>query len=252
MSLIFDIETGPLPEDELMAWLPELDETEFQVGEFDPAAVKVNHLVDQVKIDKKIAEAKAEHERLAVTVPQRIEAARAKMIADLVDSAALSATTGRVLAIGFMNAATGEHAIVSGDERKILEEFWKKVESCKKTGRKLIGHNIGGFDLPFLCQRSWLLSIDVPHGIYERGKWLNERLFADTMAAWSCGQYGKSVKLDVLGRAFGVGGKPDGVSGADFARLWFGSDEDRLKATDYLINDLKLTAAVAVGMGLCS
>lgn len=248
--LIFDIETGPLPWEQLEAWMPDLDESEFQVGEFDSSSVKLGNLKDQAKIDAKIDEARKKHEQDAATVAERIAAAREKQQQELVEGAALNAVTGRVLAIGVLAAESGNFVVIEGEEHTILDTFWRKVEDCKKNGRKLVGHNIAGFDIPFLIQRSWLNGIDVPQGLYERGKWLNDRLFVDTMSTWTCGQYGKGISLDSLGRAFAVGGKPEDVSGKDFARLWLGSPEERQKATEYLINDLKLTAAVAVGMGL--
>ena len=48
-TIIFDIETGPLPETELAAMMPA----------FDPAEVKTGNLKDPAKIAEKIAEAEA-------------------------------------------------------------------------------------------------------------------------------------------------------------------------------------------------
>lgn len=49
-----------------------------------------------------------------------------------------------------------------------------------------------------------------------------------------------------MAKSLGVGSKPEGVSGADFARLW---EEDRAKAKAYLINDLEMTRGCAAKLG---
>ena len=72
--IYFDIETGPLPESELLAMLPPFDASEVRVG----------NLKDEAKIAAKIAEAEVNHRR------------------DFIDRAALDATTGRVIAIGLL------------------------------------------------------------------------------------------------------------------------------------------------------
>ncbi len=50
-TIVFDIETGPLPESELVALVPP----------FDPAEVKTGNIKDPEKIAAKIAEAEANH-----------------------------------------------------------------------------------------------------------------------------------------------------------------------------------------------
>jgi hypothetical protein len=60
-----------------------------------------------------------------------------------------------------------------------------------------------------------------------------------------------------LGQFFGVGQKTEGIEGADFAKLWFGTmegmgtpAEQRAKAIEYNDQDLRLTAAIAEKMGM--
>jgi len=57
--IIFDIETGPLPEPELRRMLPELDRTKIKGAEilgtlFDPTAVRTGNMTDPAKIKAKI------------------------------------------------------------------------------------------------------------------------------------------------------------------------------------------------------
>jgi DNA polymerase III epsilon subunit-like protein len=112
-------------------------------------------------------------------------------------------------------------------------------------------HNGFGFDLPFLVRRSWLLDVPVPGFAFSQFKGgLNRDLFADTMTAWSLGKYNDFTSLDTLARAFGIEGKLKGCSGADFDRMWHGSEEERATALEYLKQDVRVTMQLAQFMGI--
>jgi 3'-5' exonuclease len=227
--IIFDLESAPLPEDELRKQIPPFDESE----------VKVGNLKDPEKIAAKIADA------------------RESYVADFISRAALSPLTGRVVVIGYHSTDTGKTYLDSGEkngggEAELLSNFWLRYQKCRQEKRQLVGHNITGFDVPFIVRRSWMLDIPVPATVFDRGKWLDGSVFVDTMQLWQCGTRDQWVKLDVLSKAFGGGGKPvdeDGqvVTGAQFAELW---KTDRKRAEEYLVNDLRMTAEVASRMGL--
>lgn len=221
--IIFDIETGPLADDELERLIPP----------FDPESVKCGNLKDPEKIAAKIAEAEGEHRR------------------QFIERAALSPLTGQVLAIGYLGQRTAIHG-TGGDqgERELLGAFWRKYLQCRQRRVKMVGHNIESFDVPFLVRRSWIRGVEVPDTVFS-GRYIDGHVFFDTMRLWQCGSYrDQYASLDSLARAFGVGGKPDGTSGADFARLWNGTPEEREQARAYLLNDLQMTAAVAERMGI--
>ncbi len=250
--LVFDIETAPRAADELKQVVEPFDPASVRlpVGDFDPATVKLGNLKDPAKVSAKIAEAQAEFEAAKTNGPKLLAEAENNYWLDCLGRAALSPLTGRVLAIGYFNPQK-DKAAINGDgtpagEVQLLTNFWRKYNECRAANRRLIGFNILGFDVPFLVRRSWLLGVDVPETLFDpSGRYL-DRLFVDLLARWKCGNNGESVKLDTLARYFGVGAKPDGVSGADFAQLW---DTDREKAIEYLVNDLKLTAGCAARMG---
>jgi len=224
-----DIETGPLPEPELSERLPA----------FDAGAVKLGNLKDPEKIAAKIAEAKAEHE------------------AETVGKAALSALTGRVLAIGYRSekatviAHVDSEAFEHTGEAGLICQFWRRYLKAKHDRRNMVGHNIAGFDVPFLIRRSWLLGVDVPDGIFDSNWRYLDRTFIDTMQRWQAGNYRDTfVGLDRLGKALGLGGKTEGVDGGDFSRLYFGTPDERAKALEYLIRDVDLTWLVAQRLGI--
>jgi len=94
--------------------------------------------------------------------------------------------------------------------------------------------------------------VDIPPEAFNftGGRWQWNRLFADTMTALGCGIYGERIGLDRAAQFFNTARKLDGVSGADFHRLFNGSPEERAKALDYLTADLKAAADVARRIGV--
>ncbi len=248
-EIVFDIETGPLPEDILAGRIAPY-EPPPEPGAFHPDAVKLGNTKDPGKIEEKIEAARKRHQAESAAYRSNAIKDKADHIAKAKDRAALSPLTGQVLAIGYKSMASGKSVLDHVDdhypEAMLLKMFWKQYARRRANNSIMVGHNIHGFDVPFIVRRSWLLGVDVPETVIERGRYIDSRVFVDTMTRWSCG--GRDfVKLDTIASAMGVGGKPDGVTGAMFAELFV---VDRPAALAYLQNDLDMTANVAERMGL--
>jgi len=244
--IVFDIETGPLPDDELLFRIPAF-EPPAHPGMFREDAVKTGNTKDPVKIAEKITAARDAHVAAVKRYEEDVATARDQWFAEAKSRAALSPLTGRVLAVGYYSTDTKNTILdVDDDESGMLGRFFGQYTKAKVNGRKLVGHNINSFDVPFMMRRAWMLGFDVPAGIVDKGRWLDSVTFVDTMQLWGCGGR-EPVKLDVLAKAFGVGQKPDGVDGGMFAELL---RSDPAKAKEYLANDLAMTAAVAERMGV--
>ena len=221
-SIGWDIETGALPEEELKKLYNEKTLEEFSAD-----------------CDKRW---KPE------TIAAKYDEYKVSGWTEFVDRAALSATTGRIVAIGLKSCKGTK--ILAGDESDVLKAFWTLYEKATKDKRRMVGHNVFGFDCPFLVRRSYILGVTIPAGLLERGRYWSET-FVDTMAVWSCGNSQDRISLDNLSRALGGNGKPDDCTGATFAKLFLsGNPEDKAKATAYLENDLAMTWSVAERMGL--
>jgi hypothetical protein len=260
-AVIFDIETGPLPDAELWKVVAPFDASTLKpFPAFDESTVKLGNIKDPGKQAEKIEACRAAHAADAAAHDAKNATAEADYIAGVKGRAALSAITGRVLAIGYYFTedeeesgvvAIGDHILSADDkesvitERDLLADFWMQYEASDEH-TKFIGHNIHGFDLPFLIQRSMLLGVEVPRSVM-RGRFFAEK-FVDTMAVWACGRQGSNgmEKLDTLAKAFGVGAKNG--SGAMFAELL---EKDRAAAMEYLKNDIALTYEVAKRMRVC-
>jgi hypothetical protein len=226
-SLIFDIETGPVPQEQLLALYREPTFEEFS--------------------------AECDQRWKPETRLSKWEEAKANGWQKFVDRAALSPLTGQVLAVGIKGELQTIILGLDGEpECEILDSFWQLVRKCRTENRKLIGFNSNGFDLPFLRRRSWWHSVATPESLLDTtGRYFSSVVFTDLMAVWGIGNNGRDyVSLDTLARWFGIGGKPDGVDGAAFAGLWNGTPEERQQAIEYLNNDLALTWQIAERMGV--
>lgn len=104
----------------------------------------------------------------------------------------------------------------------------------------IVGHNIAGFDLPFMKHRSIINSIRPQPDIL---KAMNAKpwddCISDTMLMWSQDRE-KRVSLDKLCMAFGIPGK-DGFDGSMVAETW---NIDPQKVIDYCKADVQKTRDV--------
>lgn len=104
---------------------------------------------------------------------------------------------------------------------------------------RAVGHNIIGFDLPYLIRSSIYNGVKVPSHltpIGSKGGKYFPSLFIDTMQLIGAGEWGYRMGLDRLAKVLGLDGKNG--NGKDFYKL------NRPEQEDYLENDLRVTRAV--------
>ena len=215
MSIVFDIETAPQDKEMLQKNMPE----------FNPADVKLGRTTDPEKVKATIEKARLKHEE------------------NYWRKSALSATTGRVLLVGFMYEDQST-MFIEGPEERILTDFWDVWQISSPT--TLIGFNCKKFDIPFLIRRSWALGVKIPLDVLS-GRYQSERI-VDLLKLWDCGEHDSesgSAKLDMISKTLGGTGKNG--NGADFHNIYI---EDRKRALDYATNDLRQTQLVAIKMGI--
>lgn len=253
--LIFDIETAALPLDRIKQIFPPFD-LATAIGPhppaFDESAVKIGNLKDEAKIAAKKREALDKYNKTIADYERKKATAEDDHWAAILDKAALSAITGQVIAIGYRGEKELLHLAVNGvTESHLIRRFWKQYATCRQSSRSMVGFNIEGFDVPFLAQRSWILGIDVPDTVFQPGSRFLDSTFVDLFKVWQCGNRQGKGSLDVVCKACGIGGKPEGTNGADFAGLLRSDDpEKRKQAEQYLSNDLELPARLAERFGV--
>jgi 3'-5' exonuclease len=118
---------------------------------------------------------------------------------DIIKRLSLSAATAKIICLAYAMEppVNGPLEILLGEERAILESFWRLATEANL----FVGHNIFDFDLRFIWQRSIIHQIrpsrEIPFARYR-----SYPVF-DTMHEWS--RWGRGhVSLDLLARALGI------------------------------------------------
>ena len=170
----------------------------------------------------------------------------------------LSATSGRVLSIALHVGAvpglefpdfgphSSEHVFgidqngYEEDEKQALTDFVRFMKDFDPDCDELVGHNIIGFDLPFIFQRCLAHAIQV-RPFVNLGEY-NVRGVFDTMHRWWLGAK-RNVSLDDIAWALGIeSSKTDEVEGSKVFELYQAGKLDRIR--EYNLNDVRLTRKV--------
>lgn len=245
-SIVLDIETGPRPIDELKSVIRPFDRSSIKdPGVFDPASVKYGNTKDEAKRKEKLDECMKKHQEEVENFQANLIKAENGYWSDIEQKGALSSLTGEVLLIGVLGNQAG--LLHGAPEADMLVSFWSKFTQVRAANRKFVGFNIRGFDLPFLIQRSIILSVDIPEGVFD-GRYLSS-IFVDLNDIWMAGGRGFNGNLDEICKACGLPGKPDDVSGADFAKL-YRNVETQPQALEYAMNDLQIIRNLAIRIGV--
>jgi 3'-5' exonuclease len=173
-------------------------------------------------------------------------------------SGSLAATSGRVLSIAVhVGAIVGEeiegvpqiesehvYGIDSdGQEQpepKALADFLNLMSSFDPEIDQIVGHNVAGFDLPFIFQRCLVNRIEIGYLVAVTD--FNARCVYDTMHQWWLGSRNR-VALDDLAWVLGIqSSKTDEVEGSRIFDLY---EAGRLlEIREYNLNDVRATRKV--------
>lgn len=172
-------------------------------------------------------------------------------IADAVAKTSFDGLYGRIACICYA-FDDGEVNIVTGNEADMLKAFYTHVRAVTEVQSPAVidrtvfidtvicGHNIAGFDLPFLKHRSIILGVKPCAPILKAmnaKSW--DSCIADTMLLWSSDRE-KRASMDKLCKAFGIPGKGD-FDGSMVAATW---PTDPQKVIDYCKDDVRRTRAM--------
>ena len=211
MTIVLDIETGPLPTDRREFTRP--DPETFSYGA-----------------------AKKEDTRLA-KFAAGVEAWETG------DRCALDAKTGRVILCGFCDITRGrrEYATLfadtdsAEDERGMLNNAFEILDKADVT----VGHNVRNFDLRFMVRRAFAVGVVPPPRIIKALVSRYDPSIVDTMELYALGDYKSFVSLTHLCGYLGIELPKQDMHGKDFAKVW---ETDRDKCIEYNKDDLRATA----------
>lgn len=160
----------------------------------------------------------------------------------LVSKTSFDGMYGKIACISW---AVGDGEIMSTSpehsEHEAIELFYESIRCSDATEYTMFcGHNLHGFDLPFLKHRSIINKISPPLVLINAMKarpW-NEQI-KDTMLMWSSDKH-KPVSMDRLCKALGIEGK-NGFDGSMVAETW---SDDPQKVIDYCKDDVAITREI--------
>lgn len=205
--IYWDIETGPLPQERLLSVMPEFEA---------PANYK-----DEAKIA-----AYRENQKQA-----------------FFERAALSAVTGRIICIGYLDE-NDEYTTVEGpSEELLIKAFIPRLADILGRCGVLVGFNTHGFDIPFFVRRCWHYGITPPRE-FLANKYTRANYSLDLAELWGLGEYKEYISLNSLAAHLNLPIRKNG-DGALFYKLY---ETDREAALNYLRRDLELTKLAAEKM----
>lgn len=130
------------------------------------------------------------------------------------------------------------HAKTVADERSVIDDFFAALDPYHSE--TLVGHNITGFDLPFLRKRAIALSIPLPRPAkFPRDPKPWDKSVHDTMAMWAGGT--NRIGMDRLCKVLGITGK-GGFDGSMVAEAWTNGEHDKI--AEYCRDDVYRTREI--------
>lgn len=171
---------------------------------------------------------------------------RPQAVADAIARTSLDGAYGRICVIGWAIDDHDPLAIVANDEREVIATFYREIEQTinpmdgHSHGPTWVGHNIIGFDLPFLRKRSVIHSILPPSQLLHA---MSARPWTpgveDTMLMWDADR-DKRIGLDRLCKVLSIPSpKQDGIDGSKVAELFAAGSYERLG--EYCCADIEAT-----------
>jgi predicted PolB exonuclease-like 3'-5' exonuclease len=166
----------------------------------------------------------------------------------------LDGAFGQICVIGYAMNDDAPHALVvpgmeSGHERELLEHFGcvltDLIEPNESFTTQVIGHNVTGFDLRFLAQRSIVHGVR-PHIVIARAAqakpWEQDKVF-DTMVQWGGPGAKPGGSLDKICKALSIPTPKGGdITGAT---VWDAVKAGRLaEVAEYCKRDVEATRQV--------
>ena len=174
------------------------------------------------------------------TIASWMEENAESALAELVAKTSFDGMYGRIACIAWDYSDGSFSTDANMTEFEVISAFFDFISEIKDFGLAFCGHNIVGFDLPFLKHRAIIHGIkpppDLMKAMYAK-PW--DSCVADTMLMWSPDRE-KRASMDKLCRVFGIEGKGD-FDGSMVASTW---PTDPQKVINYCKDDVERTIKI--------
>ena len=134
------------------------------------------------------------------------------------------------------------------NEKEILEQLMAALRALfsRAPGLKLVGHNIKGFDAPWLIRRSLINGVAVPHQLHLQNVKPWENCLLDTAEIWKFGSW-NGASLALICDLLGIPSPKENMYGGEVARAYWQGRLEEIK--EYCEGDVRATANVILSMG---
>jgi hypothetical protein len=129
------------------------------------------------------------------------------------------------------------------NEKKILEQFTDIAGKIMSKYPKMqwVGHNIKGFDMPYIVKRCLVNGVSIPKDFHFQKQKPWENCLLDTMEIWKFGGY-NTAKLGLIAEILGIPSPKDAMSGPEVNEYYWSGRLEEIKT--YCEKDVKATADV--------
>lgn len=164
------------------------------------------------------------------------------LVEDAYLKTALDGGSGQVCVIGWAVGDNKPFSYAVSDlshdaERKMLQDFFCVVTDAGPV--QFVGHNVIGFDFPFLWKRAMVLGVKPPW-IFPRNPKPWGETVADTMLLWDANQR-SGGSMERICRLMGIPGKGD-INGS---KVWTYVQAGRIdEVSDYCCDDVERTRSM--------
>lgn len=134
------------------------------------------------------------------------------------------------------------------DEKQLLQDFLQTAAKItqKYPDMKWVGHNIKGFDMPYIIKRALINGIPVPKAFHLQKQKPWENCLLDTMDIWKFGGW-NSAKLGLISELLGIPSPKDAMSGPEVNEYYWAGRLEEIKT--YCEKDIKATAEIMLKIG---
>jgi hypothetical protein len=136
-------------------------------------------------------------------------------------------------------------SICCEEEKEILHNFLQITNSfCKAHNRfQFAGHNIREFDVPYICRRLLINSIELPSYLQLHGAKPWEIDMVDTLQWWKFGDYKNYISLNLLANILNVPTSKGDMDGSKVRNVYY-DEKDLNRISTYCEKDVIVVANI--------
>lgn len=165
--------------------------------------------------------------------------------------ASLTAEWGRIVCISVGqikfdeddNPFMQKKSFYGSDEKELLTDFISFMNQVffKAPGIKLVGHNIKGFDLPYIIKKSILHSLDLPRQLHLHKVKPWENCLIDTYEVWKSGGW-SSAALAHICLLLGIKNPKDDMNAGEVGAAFYDGRIEEIK--NYCEEDIEAAGSL--------